>query len=99
MAPRAYGRAAPPGEPFWAPAQASPGWVCGGGADDLVWRHALLPECRIRPVEAPHAAPRPRGPALPRGADGRGGLLVGLLAAVPRGRPVGHRRLPGVGAP
>ena len=40
----------------------------------------------------------PDGQPLPRGADGRGGLLLGLLAALPPRRAVGDRRQPGVGA-
>ena len=40
---------------------------------------------------------RARRPAL-RGADGRGGLLLRLLAALPPRRPVGDRRQPGLGA-
>ena len=40
----------------------------------------------------------PDGQALPRGADGRGGVLLGLLAALPPGRAVGDRRQRGLGA-
>ena len=60
--------------------------------------HGLLPQRRRRPAEAAHPAPRPRRTALPRGADGRGGLLLRLLAALPPRRAVGDRRQPGVGA-
>ena len=38
------------------------------------------------------------GQPLPRGADGRGGLLLRLLAALPPRRAVGDRRQPGLGA-
>ena len=40
----------------------------------------------------------PDGQPLPRGADGGGGLLLGLLAALPPRRAVGDRRQRGLGA-
>ena len=51
-----------------------------------------LPTGRRGPAEAAHPAPRPRRQAVLRGADGRGGLLLGLLAALPPRRAVGDRR-------
>ena len=39
----------------------------------------------------------PDGQPLPRGADGRGGVLLRLLAALPPRRAVGDRRQPGLG--
>ena len=63
-----------------------------------VARHGVLPSSGRRPAEAAHPAPRPRRQALLRGADGGGGLLLGLLAALPPRRSVGDRRQRGVGA-
>ena len=54
---------------------------------------ASLPTRRRGAAEAAHPAPRPRRPPLLRGADGRGGLLLRLLAALPPRRAVGDRRL------
>ena len=50
------------------------------------------------PAEAAHPAPRAGRRAVLRGADGGGGLLLGLLAAVPPGHPVGDRATRRVGA-
>ena len=41
---------------------------------------------------------RPDGGLYSEELDGRGGLLVGLLAALPPRHPVGDRRRPPVGA-
>ena len=57
-----------------------------------------LPRTRPAPPAAPHPAPRRRRPPLPRGADGGGGLLVRLLAALPPRGAVRDHRQPGVGA-
>ncbi len=60
-------------------------------------RHDVLPAGRAGSAEAAHAVPETGRRALLRGADGRGGVLVRLVAAVPRRRTVGDRRLAGVG--
>ena len=57
-----------------------------------------LPADRHRAPEAAHPAPGSRRPPLLRGADGGGGLLLRLLAALPPRGAVGDRRLGGVGA-
>ena len=54
--------------------------------------------CRRRSRQAAHPVPRRRRCPAVRGADGRGGLLVGLLAAVSPGHPVGDGRRPDLGA-
>ncbi len=51
-----------------------------------------------RPAQAAHPAPPPRRRPVPRGADGRGGLLLGLLAALPLAAPLGDRRRPALAA-
>ena len=56
-------------------------------------RHGVLPAAGHRAAEAAHPAPRPRRSPLLRGADGGGGLLLRLLAALPPRRAVGDRRL------
>ena len=57
-----------------------------------------LPAHRRSASEAAHPVPRPRGSPLLRGADGGGGLLLRLLAALSPRRPVGDRRRRGLGA-
>ena len=61
-------------------------------------RHGLLPRRRLRTSQAAHPAPRRDRLPLPRGADGGGGVLLRLLAALPPRRAVGDRRQPGLGA-
>ena len=77
-----------------------PGLVPRGVNGDVgsIRHHGVLPAARQHPTEAAHPAPRPRRPAVLRGTDGRGGLLLGLVAALPPRDPVGDRRRPAVGA-
>ena len=60
--------------------------------------HGFLPFRGRRPAQAPHPAPQSRGRPVLRGADGRGGLLLRLLAALPRQHPLRGRRRAAVGA-
>ena len=55
------------------------------------WPHALLPPGGRDPAQAPHAVPPARRQPLRRGADGRRGVLVGRLAALPPAHPDGDR--------
>ena len=66
--------------------------------DNRTGWHGALSVGGRGPTQATHPAPRPRRQALPRGADGRGGVLLRLLAALPPGRAVGDRRQRDLGA-
>ncbi len=59
--------------------------------------HGVLPTTRQHPTEASHPAPRRRRQPLLRGTDGRGGVLLRLVAALPPAHSVGDRRRHEVG--
>src|SRR5918994_4006057 len=60
--------------------------------------YGVLPERWRDPTQAPHPVPSSRREPLLRGADGGGGLLLRLVAAVPHRRTLGDRRLTDLGA-
>ena len=59
--------------------------------------HGVLPQRRGDSTQASHPVPAAGRESLLRGADGRGGLLIGLLAALPPRHPSAIMRLPPVG--
>src|SRR6187551_1273700 len=58
----------------------------------------VLPQRRVDPTQAAHPAPHAAGRAVLRGADGRGRILLGLLAALPPRHPVGGGGCSALGA-
>ena len=60
-------------------------------------RYAVLPGGRGDPAQASRPLPRPGGEPVRRGADGRGGLRLRLLAALPRAPADGDREERGPG--
>ncbi len=67
-------------------------------ASSLTSARGLLPTRWRSPAHPTHRLPRRAGRASLRGADGGGGFLLGLLAALPPRRSLGRGRQPGVGA-
>src|SRR5215207_7820028 len=60
--------------------------------------HGILPERWRDPTQAPHPVPTSGREPLLRGADGGGGVLLRLVAAVPHRGTLGDRRLTDLGA-